>query len=302
MASVAASLRAAGTEPVVFDLEYLRHSGFTLDERRLTLAGEMALADHELAASGRGWLRRLAPPGWSIGPGPESHDGVLRASWYALLFGWLHTVPLDWLTAPAALALAENKAVALRVAHRIGVAVPRSISTSSLTAVRALFGDHVLIKPLGPARFVDADGYERAVSPTVVRTDELTEDEVAAGPFLFQEYIPARRHLRVVTVGDQAWVAVLEAAGRPLDWRRDDSAFDAFHPGGDAVCAQAARGALRVARSLGVGFSSQDWLDTGGRLVFLDLNPAGQWLFLPAAVAEAATAALAAWLTRPSGR
>jgi hypothetical protein len=37
-------------------------------------------------------------------------------------------------------------------------------------------------------------------------------------------------------------------------------------------------------------------VDTGERLLFLDLNPAGQWLFLPATIVDAATAALAGWL------
>jgi hypothetical protein len=46
-----------------------------------------------------------------------------------------------------------------------------------------------------------------------------------------------------------------------------------------------------------LGYSSQDWvIAPTGAALFLDLNPAGQWLFLPADVAEAATTAIARWL------
>ena len=79
----------------------------------------------------------------------------------------------------------------------------------------------------------------------------------------------------------------------PVDWRHSDEAHSSFvvasEPG-------VARDALRIAGALHAGFSSQDWIDTGEGAVFLDLNPAGQWLFLPQEVSEPATEALASWL------
>lgn len=47
---------------------------------------------------------------------------------------------------------------------------------------------------------------------------------------------------------------------------------------------------------MNVGYSSQDWVETGAGKYFLDLNPSGQWLFLPAPVSVEVTNALAAWL------
>jgi hypothetical protein len=54
-----------------------------------------------------------------------------------------------------------------------------------------------------------------------------------------------------------------------------------------------AASAVRLAAALGVGYTSQDWIDDGDRVVFIDLNPGGQWLFLPPEVARPATAAIA---------
>jgi hypothetical protein len=50
-----------------------------------------------------------------------------------------------------------------------------------------------------------------------------------------------------------------------------------------------------LSAALGVGYSSQDWIeDVDGAHYFLDLNPGGQWLFLP--FADEVTAAIADWL------
>ena len=39
--------------------------------------------------------------------------------------------------------------------------------------------------------------------------------------------------------------------------------------------------AIHLAKALGIGYSSQDWLGVGNQRFFIDLNPGGQWLFLP---------------------
>lgn len=55
--------------------------------------------------------------------------------------------------------------------------------------------------------------------------------------------------------------------------------------------------ALKAARSVGAGYSAQDWVEgPDGSWWLLDLNPAGQWLFLPKDVSEPVTAAIAQFL------
>jgi hypothetical protein len=58
---------------------------------------------------------------------------------------------------------------------------------------------------------------------------------------------------------------------------------------------------VRLAQSARVGYSSQDWIVEGGEAYFIDLNPAGQWLFLPEPVASEVSGEIAAWLTAPVG-
>jgi hypothetical protein len=142
---------------------------------------------------------------------------------------------------------------------------------------------------LATGYYTSADG-PRAVFTSSLTADDVARTDFADAPFVAQERLNALEHLRVVTVGSTGWVASLNAVERPLDWRREECAhfswISADRP--DVVA-----NAVAVAAALGVGFSSQDWvLDEQGE-VFLDLNPGGQWLFLPDEVAGAATTAIA---------
>jgi len=171
--------------------------------------------------------------------------------------------------------------------------VPKTVVCSDAATARRIVGDALVLKPLGPGHF-----YEQQV-PHVVYTSEVASDArelVALGtvPFLAQERLQAHRHLRVVTVRHQAWAAALDARSRSLDWRRDSAAHRAFEPA--EIPQQLREAALGLAVSLGLGYSSQDWVETADGYWFLDLNPSGQWLFLPEPVSCQVTAAVAAWL------
>jgi len=149
-------------------------------------------------------------------------------------------------------------------------------------------------KPLGAGRFFDGAGNERVVPATLLLPEQL--DAVRGAPFLFQHLVRASAHARVVTVGRFAASATLSGSALPLDWRTDPGAHRAFRaePVPDVVLQLA----LQVARACRVGFSSQDWVvDHHDQWWFLDLNPAGQWLFLPGEVADQVTERLADWLS-----
>jgi hypothetical protein len=122
-------------------------------------------------------------------------------------------------------------------------------------------------------------------------------EHLHTSPFIVQQRVEAMAHLRVVTVGSDAWGARLEAQGLPVDWREAPEAHRRFAAG--SLPGDVEASAVAIASQLKLGFSSQDWvIDREQRPWFLDLNPAGQWLFLPESVAQAATQAIARWLSQ----
>lgn len=246
-------------------------------------------------SNANGWIRRLAPPRWRPGVAAQSHDSAVRGAWMSQLTGLVLAAECSWLTGLPQLLQAESKMFQLRRARSLGIQIPDTVVTSRRDEISVL-GPTVVVKPLGPASFVGKQGDEQVVPAQTVQVADLDPIDVKAAPFMFQEVIEARAHLRVVTVENAVWVARLEAINLPLDWRTDDLAHRSFQivsSGHDEVRTLA----LRLARSCGVGFSSQDWVEaTDGRVVFLDLNPSGQWLFLQDGIAESVTYAIGSYL------
>ena len=242
-------------------------------------------------------MRRLSAPGWRAGTTGGSRDAAVRAAHVALVVALASHPLVDWLTPYPRLFATENKLRQAAHARRLGIRTPRTAVVSDRHEIPVELGDPIVAKPLGPGQFIRGDGDARVFSSAELARDDPRLAALAGAPFLLQERLRARRHLRIVTCGARAWSCALDADEVSLDWRRDDDAHDSFVPNRNPVVESQA---LALARDLGLGYSSQDWIDDGtDTAAFIDLNPAGQWLFLPAPVCAEVSEAIAAHLARP---
>lgn len=251
------------------------------------------------SAGARGWIRRLAPADWSHGKVAGSHAAAAQASVISLLAGIARAPGVDWLTPLDPLLVSESKLVQMQVAASLGVRTPRTIVTNRRERAMKELGPQVVLKPLGPGHFTTDDNRAAVVFATPVDLRDAAFADMGPSPFLIQERLVARTHLRVVTVASRSWVAALDGAGLPLDWRSDEGAHHSFYA--PVVPPQdVARLAVEVARGLGLGYSSQDWVVTDSdERVLLDVNPGGQWLFLPTQMGYEIASGIADWLRGP---
>jgi len=178
-------------------------------------------------------------------------------------------------------------------ANRLGIQTPKTVVVSERSQIPVALGQEFVVKPLGSSSYSGSDGIEQVVWTQNVSRDSALLDLLPAAPFILQARLKAERHLRVVTVSEQAWACELAADGLPLDWRRDEAAHDSFLP---TLEPEVERKALQLSAALGLGYSSQDWITTKDGSFFIDLNPAGQWMFLPQEISSAITEAIATWL------
>ncbi len=290
-AAVASRLAGWGVTHLVIDVASLATARFTVDSRsaRICKAGERPVT---VQAGTRGWLRRIAPEGWQHGVAEGSQEAAVGAAWMMLLGSVVRCSGITWLTTPDRAFAAENKLVQYRAAQALSIHVPDSVVTSEPAEASALLGDRFVVKPLGPGQFFD-DGTGRAVFTSVVTASDPALRDLGGAPFIAQRFVQADRHLRVVTVRDQVWVSALEAAGSDTDWRRTPAAHQQFRPIDQAEVGAAA---VRLAEAVEVGYSSQDWVESDGQAWFLDLNPAGQCLFLHDPTSGEVAEAIASWL------
>lgn len=242
----------------------------------------------------RGWLRRLAPPGWHHGVGIGTLGAVEAQAALQLLSATADTGSgIEWLTDYWSTMRGENKLIQYLAAQRIGVPVPPCRVVTSADDLEEM-GESLVMKPLGLGAYTKA-GVAFAVYARLVNRADISLDGLAVAPFIAQTPVKAVEHLRIPTVIDRAWPCRLDATDLPLDWRIDDDAHTSWKKCTDAESVAAV--AIKVAAELHLGYSCQDWIvDVSGTSWLVDINPAGQWLFLPDEVGDAVTAAIADWL------
>jgi hypothetical protein len=274
--------------PIVLDAPGLQQSGFSVDLQSISHRGQRV----DLHDGGRGWLRRYAPSAWGTGSVAGSVEAVTKRAFLSLVGSITRLGDRDWLTPLDSLLAGEDRLVQLEAAQRAGVRVPMTLVTSDSAEAADRLGDRFVVKPLAGGYFWTEEG-PRAVFATELGTEEAVGLDFAAAPFIAQERLRAREHLRVVTVLDDAWVAALSTQDRPLDWRQQEAAHFEWSASTDA---EAGANALRVAESLRVRYSSQDWVRDDDGLAFLDLNPGGQWMFLPDSISRPVCHSIARFL------
>ncbi len=287
--TVAERLRERDVEPLIFDADSLAQVSYSLSPHKLVIDGTV------VADGGRAWLRRAAPNRWSSGDRVGSVADVSFRSRVRLIAAIARHGNREWVTGIDELQAAEDRIHQLAVAERLRIPTPPTIVSSDPGEIELALGDDAVVKPLATGAFVNAEGEPQAVHTTALTADLLASGDFGVAPFIAQSRIEVHQHLRVVTAGTVVTTAALEADRWPLDWR---VAEEAHHSWQRHESPQVEAQAVRLAAELRVGFSSQDWLvPESGPPMFIDLNPAGQWMFLPNEVADPVTEHIVSFLS-----
>ena len=286
---VAERLRSRNIKPVIFDADSLSEVGYSLSPNKLMIGGKA------ISMESRGWLRRVAPSRWTTGDLVGSVSDISLRTRVRLVAAIVRHGSRKWLTNIDALQSAEDRIYQLVAACRIGIATPPTIVSADPEIIRHELGEDAVLKPLATGAFINAEGQPQTVHTSRLTPHILASGDFGAAPFIAQKRIKVIRHLRVVTAGTTVRTAALEADGLPLDWRAAEEAHSSWVP---YKSPEIETKAMHLAAELNVGFSSQDWLvPTEGPPLFIDLNPAGQWMFLPESVAEPVTNHIIKFLT-----
>lgn len=229
------------------------------------------------------WYRRMSiatdlPPGTP----PEVAAGVseeLRSFLYGL------TLRARWVMDPKPrLVNAARKPRQLAEAAAAGLDVPATLCTSDSALARAWakgLGRPIVTKVFSSFALHD-QGQQKVVHTTALSAEQVAGiDGLEVCPAVFQELLPKVREYRVTVVGERVFTASLEAqAGLgAVDWRRDPEAPGRWRA--DTLPEAQTRGLLRLMDRLGLNYGAADFVQTPeGRCVFLEVNPAGEYLWL----------------------
>ena len=257
---------------------------------RLSRPGEGQL---DLACVRSVWWRRpsaFALPDALRDPGHRKLALSEASTAFSGLYEAMHAL---WINQPSRNAAASHKPFQLALAQELGLEIPDTVMTSDPEEARTFWrscdGD-VIYKQF--IALPEAWAETRRLGDA---EQKLADSTLRVAPVIFQRHVPAVADLRVTVVGDEVFAAAADVRGLEYqtDVRLNLDVRHAAHRLPDAI-----EDRLRaLMRRLGLVYGAIDLrLTPDGRYVFLEINPAGQFLFIEQSTGQKITAALAARL------
>jgi glutathione synthase/RimK-type ligase-like ATP-grasp enzyme len=225
-----------------------------------------------------------------------SHQQFALTESHEAFSGLWHCLRAFWVNPPLKDEAAHRKAYQLLTARRIGLATPRTLISNDPVEVRSF----VEKQGAGKTIYKSFSATQQEWRETrLLKADELEKlDNVRFAPVIFQEYIEAVYDIRITMVGDEIFAAAIHSqqTSYKVDFRMDiaNASVEAVE-----LPSQVADGLRRLMCQLGLIYGAIDMrLTPQGRYVFLEVNPAGQWLFVEEKTGQPIAASLASLLAR----
>lgn len=237
------------------------------------------------------WWRRPQP--FMLDPAvrrPSFQTFALNEAHEAFSGLW-QSLDARWMNHPTRDEVAARKAYQLRIAHEVGLRIPDTLITNDPEQARAFAAAHGVERTIyKPFSATEQEWRETRM----LRTEECTLlDEVRHAPVIFQSYVEAVLDLRVTIVGHRVFATAIHSQDSAY---RVDCRMDLANARVDAtrLPAEVEERLLRLMARLGLVYGAIDLrLTPNAEYVFLEINPAGQWLFMEERSGQPITQAVA---------
>ena len=230
------------------------------------------------------WLRRPLSPFIREGATHPDDFSVVLNQCKAFHTAFWHVVAPEavWINTLHSSRLASQKPIQLQKARELGFQIPDTLITNSFDEANEFVSKHphTVLKLFTPAAWSEPGLMRVAETRAITKADFPSRKTFEACPVILQEAISKRVEHRIVIMGDLSVSVEINIQGRPdvSDWRHAGSAVRS-RPG-DLVEEVRAR-CVSLVRSLGLKFATLDVIETpAGEIVFLELNEAGNFLFM----------------------
>ena len=189
---------------------------------------------------------------------------------------------VTWLNHPAAMADARVKPYQLAIATRCGLRIPATLVTNDPTAVRDFalqVGGRIITKSLATMITVDDDLGSGVLFTAEVAEELWGDPSIAVTAHLFQEFIEGV-DVRLTVVGDQLFAAEIHPTNPdgPIDIRAHHENVT-YQP--ISVPPHIRAATLDLLARLKLTFAALDFRVGSDGWVFIEVNPNGQWAFVP---------------------
>ena len=243
--------------------------------RRISIGPKSADLDTVVAV----WYRR------SIHPSPKGAltmaeryfvSGELRH----LAIGLVLNPEIIWVNPIDKVSVAEHKLYQLQVAASLGFKVPRTLVSADIEDLRKFaIGNTAgtICKPIFHGMFFDGIT-SHSVLTHRLNIDSLSTNSLQDCPILIQEEIPRVSDVRATFIGRHCFVVDIQSETPVVDWRDSSIDLDYTVSTLDTSTLQLCR---RMLKKLGLVYGAFDFIRMpDNKLVFLEVNPTGEWAWL----------------------
>jgi glutathione synthase/RimK-type ligase-like ATP-grasp enzyme len=223
------------------------------------------------------WWRRVRP--FMVDPGVTASSALHFATSETAqaVYGMLDSLDAVWINPRCADEAAHHKPWQWTVARTIGLTVPRTLVTTRPEDARRFIDEVGLGRTVFKAFLASLDAWRE--TRLVLQEDLDRLELVRVAPVIFQEYVDGV-DLRITVMGERVFAASIDA-------RRTRYPYDMRMVIGDAAVAPVElppaikQGLVNLVKKLGLRYGAIDMRRTdAGDYLFLEVNPAGQWLFV----------------------
>ena len=266
--------------------------------------GELAIDGRrlDLACVGSIWCRGFRPSGFPEDLFDKDRKFVENESQRAL-DALMTIMGVRWINHPQCHARANAKAAQLYMARQVGLEIPPTVITNDAEEVRrfAKQSDGQIVYKAHSQSFNLEPG-KVLYTGMVTDSDIKDLDLIEISPGIFQKYVSKAYEVRATMVGPQIFAGKINSqasAETAIDWRRRPYDIEETPI---RLPADVEAKMLALMRAFGLYFGAFDFIVTPeGHHVFLEVNPAGQYLWVEAVTKLPITAALAAELSEACG-
>ena len=207
----------------------------------------------------------------------------LRCLWREMAWAWVND--------PTAVDRASDKLWQLRIASEIGFDIPDTlVGNQRSRVVGRLKPGPVIAKTIGGVA-VERDGERYDLYAQLIPLSELDVAAVQAAPCIFQEQVKPGTDVRVTVVGQQTFATDIDAPAGYVDWRAAPRETVTYRP--TDLPAEVVERCLELCRIAKLSYGAFDFVrQPGGRYMFLEVNPSGQWGWVERATGQRITEAI----------
>ena len=215
----------------------------------------------------------------------ETHNFIKR-EWQLTLDPLKHFLKdCFWINTRESDSLARNKPFQLALAIQHGFKIPKGIISNNNSLINQTVEsfEKFLYKPL--SYFIIPPN--RILYSSLMTTKELAlkKKNIELAPCIFQEYIDKEYEVRITVVGNKIFPVKINSQknkNTKFDWRKDQRKLEYETL---ELAPEIKNQLLKLHSAFGIFYGAYDFIvSPDGTFHFLEVNPAGQWLWLERAM------------------